>query len=559
MKNTKYVLGFYFLLFVYLYFFTLNFNYVEGDDASTILYHLCGSNSKIQPPYASYNSGLDFLIKISNLHSELSLRTFAVLISFISGFIVLSLFALFLDVFFDDTEKIFIKYKFYFYLLLPFIVPDIIFHSLIVNAAYISFVFLLASLIFFIKFLKSNRNRFLYLSTLLFAVSIPFRWTMGIALPLYMGFALYYNPIKYYSKTTLLLFLKVGMANIIGVILALFFIYVTGYNMVDIYNTIVATTGYIENSEKSALSFLATASAFLTPSLLFLVLLGCIAIYKQNKIHPKYGLSMLSLVLLSISPCFVVGFFPSYKFLITLFPMMLIIMAIGFDYLSNKKSLLVVFLILVLTPWFIGIQLDAKGTFCGPGFELNTQKRTEFKKYLNDNIDKRIKIDDISPKFDSGFYLPMLEGPRPLYGYFYVLFGNVWKNQIDLFTQERQKIFQIIIKNKNVVYIQDRRTAYFECDLFRNGLTTYTNFIKNKNMTFRNFKNKNSSITVYIIPDNCSKIEWIENYLKTTKRTVIYRSSYSNEILQLNNNKNAIEVLGPFTVLKSAVNNIKLN
>ena len=144
-----------------------------------------------------------------------------------------------------------------------------------------------------------------------------------------MCFALYYNPIKDYSKTTLLLFLKVGMANIIGVILALLFIYVTGYNMVDIYNTIVATTGYIENSEKSALSFLATASAFLTPSLLFLVLFGCIAIYKQNKKYPKYGLSMLSLVLLSISPCFVVGFFPSYKFLITLFPMMLIIMAIG--------------------------------------------------------------------------------------------------------------------------------------------------------------------------------------------------------------------------------------
>jgi hypothetical protein len=558
MKNTKYVLGFYFLLFMYFYFFTLNFNYVEGDDASTILYHLCSSNSQIQPPYASYNSGLDFLIKITNLHSEVSLRTFAVFISFISGFIVLSLLALFLDIFFDNTEKVTIKHKFYFYLLLPFIVPDIIFHSLIVNAAYISFVFLLGSLISFIKFLKTNRNRFLYLSTFLFAVSIPFRWTMGIALPLYMGFALYYHPIQYYSKTTLQLFLKVVMANIVGVILAVLFIYVTGYNLEDIYKTIVSTTGFIENSEISALSFLATASAFLTPSLFFLVLLGFISIYKQNKKNPKYGLSVFSLVLLSISPIFFVGFFPSYKFLITLFPMMLIIMAIGFEYLSNKKSLLIVFVILVVTPWFIGIQLDVKGTFCGPGFELNTKKRTEIKEYLNDNIDKRIEIDGINPKFDSGFYLPMLEGPRPLYGYFYVLFGNEWKNQINLFTQERKKILQIIIQNKNVVYIQDRRTAYFECDLYRNGLTTHTNFIKNKNITFRNFRNKNSSINVYIIPDNYNKIEWIENYLKTTKRTVIYRSSYSNEILKLKNNKkNAVEVLGPFTVIKRGESNVK--
>jgi hypothetical protein len=479
-----------------------------------------------------------------------SLRTFAVLVSFVSGFMVLSLFALFLDVFFDDVEKVSIKNKFYFCLLLPFIVPDIIFHSLIINASYISFVFLLSSLIIFIKFLKTNRNHFLYFSTLLFAVSIPFRWTMLIALPLYLGFALYYNPIQYYSKKTLLLFLKIAIANVVGVILALLFIYVTGYNLEDIYNTIVATTGYIENSEKSALSFLATASAFLTPSLLFLILLGSISIYKLNKKRPKYGLSLLSLVVLSISPCFVVGFFPSYKFLITLFPMLLIVMVIGFDYLSDKKSLLIVFLILVIAPWFIGIQLDAKGTFCGPGFELNTQKIVGSKS-MQENPDQRVKIDGIHLKLDSGFYLPMLEGPRPLYGYFYVLLANGWKNQINLFTQERQRIIEILIKNKNVVYIQDRKTAYFQCDLYNKGLSTQTGFIESKDKVYRNFKNNNYSINLYVVPNNCSKTEWIERYFKTAKSTVIYRSSYSNEILKLQKNKeNIIEVLGPFTVIK---------
>jgi hypothetical protein len=550
MKNINYIFGFYFLLFVYLYFFTLNFNYVEGDDASTILYHLCGRNSQIQPPYASYNSGLDFLLEISNLHGEVSLRTFAVLVSFVSGFLVLCLFAVFLDVFFDDVEKVTTKNKIYFYFLLPFIVPDIIFHGLIVNSAYISFVFLLGSLILFIKFLKTNRNLFLYFSTLLFAIAIPFRWTMLIALPLYMGFALYYHPIQYYSKNTLLLFLKISMANVVGVILALFFIYITGYNLEDFYNTVVSTTGYIENSEKSTLAFLATASAFLTPSLLFLVLLGCIAVYKQNKKRSKYGLSMLGLVLLSISPCFVVGFFPSYKFLITLFPMLLIVMGIGFDFLSQKKSLLVVFLILVIAPWFIGIQLDAKGTFCGPGFELNTKKIAGAKS-VQESPDQRVKIDGINLKLDSGFYLPMLEGPRPLYGYFYVLLGNGWKNQIDLFTQERQKTVAMLIQNKNIVYIQARKTAYFQCDLYRKGLSTQTDFMEGKNILYRNFKNKNTSITMYVVPDNCSKNEWIEHYLKTATSAVIYSSSQSNEILKLHKNKeNKIEVLGPFTVIK---------
>jgi hypothetical protein len=278
--------------------------------------------------------------------------------------------------------------------------------------------------------------------------------------------------------------------------------------------------------------------------------LGGISIFNQNKKRPKYGLSMLSLVLLSISPCFVVGFFPSYKFLITLFPMLLIVMVIGFDFLLHKKRLFIVFLLLVVTPWFIGVQLDVNGTFCGPGFELNTKKPFEAKS-LQENPDQSVKIDDINLKLDSGFYLPMLEGPRPLYGYFYVLLGNGWKNQIDLFTQERQKALENLIKNKNAVYIQARKTAYFQCDLYSKGLSTQTDFIEGKNILYRKFKNKKKSITIYVVPDNCSKNEWIEHYLKTVTSTVIYSSSLSNEILKLQNNKtNKIEVLGPFTAIK---------
>ena len=130
---------------------------MEGDDASTILYHLCGRNLQIQSPYASYNSGIDFLIKTVNVQGEESLRTFAVLVSFASGFLILSLLVLFLDVFFDGNELVNSRHKTYLYLLIPFIVPDIIFHSLIINSTYIGFVFLIGSLLLFIKFLKTNR------------------------------------------------------------------------------------------------------------------------------------------------------------------------------------------------------------------------------------------------------------------------------------------------------------------------------------------------------------------------------------------------------------------
>jgi len=366
-----------------------------------------------------------------------------------------------------------------------------------------------------------------------------------------MGLALYYNPIQEYSKNTWWLFLKIIVANLAGVFLAIVFIDVTGYNIFDIYNTIIATTGYLENSERSILSILATASAFLTPSLLFLVFLSIFKIIELNKKQPKFGLSIGSLLLLSISPFFIVGFFPSFKFLITIFPMILIIILLGFDYLVRSKSLLIIFFVLLVGSWIIGVQLDVKGTFSGPGFELNTQKSINSNKSQDNNPDTRIKIDKINFKFDSGFYLPMLEGPRPLYGYFYVLFADGWKNQINLFTQEREKIFEYLVKNKNAVYIQDRKTAYFQCDLYRKGLATQTNFLESKNDSYRNFKNQNISINVHVIPENNIKMEWITNYLKETKSPVIYRSSYSSEILKLYENKeNKIEVLGPFTAIK---------
>lgn len=533
----------------------MNFNYVEGDDASTVLHHLCGRNSQIQTPYASYNSGLDFLIKITNLHIEESIRTFAVLVSFISGFLILSLFVLFLEAFFEGCQEGNNKYRSILYLLLPFIIPDFIFHSLIINSTNISFVFLLSSLILFIKFLKTNLNVFLYLSTILFAISIPFRWTMLVSLPLYIGFALYFHPIQYYSKDTLLLFSKIIIANLCSVFLAIACIYATGYNLEDIYNTIMSAMGYLENSENSSLSILSTVSAFLTPSLLFLVLLGVIKIYELNKKQAKLSLSIISLVVLSISPFFVVGFFPSYKFLISLVPIILIIVFYGFDYLIRRKFLGIIFLILVVTPWFIGVQLDVKGTFCGPGFELNTNKGDKIvsKESLDNNPDKRININGIYLKLDSGFYLPMLEGPRPLYGYFYVLFADGWKNQINLFTKERQKIYEFLIKNKNTEYIQDRRTAYFQCDLYNKGFLTHTDFLDKKNILFRKYSNKETSINVYVIPDNCSKSEWILNYFKNSKNNVIYRSSYSNDILTLlKNEKKEVKILGPFTVLRKA-------
>jgi hypothetical protein len=550
MRSSNIIYIYYFGVFALLFFFTLNLNYVEGDDASTVLYHLCKRNSTIQKPYAGYNSGIDFIIKLSGFKTEESIRIFAIFVSFISGLFILIACKSFLETFFENSDKIQPKTRTLFYFLLPFIVPDILFHSLIINSTNISFVFILYSLIYFINFLKSTKNYWLFFSVILFAIAIPLRWTMLVSIPVYLGLLLYFKPLTL-TKETLLLYLKVTLIALFGLVLTLYFIYITGYNLQSIHDTILSTTGYLSEAEFSVLSVLATASAFLTPALLLLLFFSLFNMNEIQNNKPKFNYNLTALILLTISPFFLFGFFPSYKFLITIFPILLILMVLGFDYLIKKKIMFSLFLVSLVSVWFLGIQIDANGTFCGPGFELNTKKAQNL---INNNdlqnVDGRVKINNVNLKFDSGFYMPMLEGPRPLYGYFYVFFNRGWFNQIEVLKKERQEIVSVLIKDKRVIFFQDRRTAYISCALYQNGYKTATDFLDNKSYFYRDFVKGNDTIKLNIVPNKCLKVEWISNLPIEKNKKLMYRSSYSSEILQLSNiKKNKVKIIGPFTAI----------
>lgn len=552
MKNTRYAILFYFLIFLYLFFFTLNCNYLEGDDASTILYHLCGRNLDIQAPYAAYNSGFDYLIQITGLEGEVALRNFSFVFSFITGFFTLVLFAFFLETLLKDSEIITAKHRRYFYFILPFLVPDIIFHSLIVNSVNISFALVLTSLIFFIHFLRNVKYSYLILSMVLLALAIPFRWTMLIVFPLYIGLFLYFHPLENYSRQTWKLLFKIMIANVLALALSLAFIAVTGYDLKDIQNTIAGTTGYIEKSEVSVLAMLASGTAFLTPSFLILLLFSVFQILKSTALRRKRIIAVAGFLILSLSPFALLGFYPLYKYSITAMPVLLLLCAFGFTYVMNNKILKLLFAAAVVLPWIIGIQIEATGTFCGPAFELDTHKvlAANHKLTLGNNPDSRIKIEKVRPAFGSGFYMPMPEGPRPMYGYAYVLLGGGWKNQVDKFTTERDKIFQYLIEHKNASYFQDRMSAFFSCDLYRHGFSTATNFAVETNRIHRTFRRENDSIVLEVIPIS-DKVAFLNNQFKKTKNPIVFRSSYSNDILKLmTQHGDSITVLGPFTVIK---------
>ena len=196
MKKIHFVLLFYTVLFALVYIFTLNLNYVEGDDATTVLYHLCGRNHNIQKPYAPYNSGFDYLLHFSQANEPI-LRSIAIHLSFFFGWLVMCLSAIFLDVAFSDKSS---KAKYIFLYLLPFIIPDFIFHSLIVNSANISFAFALLSIIFFMLFFKKGSWKYFVISILFLGIAIPFRWSILTIFPVFYSLQLLYNEKSFFYR-----------------------------------------------------------------------------------------------------------------------------------------------------------------------------------------------------------------------------------------------------------------------------------------------------------------------------------------------------------------------
>jgi len=541
MKKIHIVLAFYAFLYIVLYFLTLNTNYVEGDDAATILYHLCGKDWNIQRPYAGYNSGFDALLAITNLHTEVALRNFAFLISFFFGFVALSLCALFIEMLFAKQTS---NYKYYFMALLPFIIPDFIFHSLVVNSTNISFALAFGGVLCYVLFLQRNQWFYYIISIIFLALSIPFRWSIVAIFPLYFSVILLYQ-----NKTLFQSILLTIVHNILALAIGITFIFATGYDWGRISYELHRIMSYLGDNEKSVLSLFAAGSALFTASFVLVLLFGLYAILRFKK---QNRLRNAAFVILPTIPFIILGFYPLFKFLMPLLPILLIVAYFGYLFISKYKYLHLAFLATILLSWFVGIKIYADGTFSGPGFELSTNEKTTATSVITEkNTDTRIKIKKITPTFDGGFYLPMPEGPRPLYGYFHVIFGGEWKKNIDNFTNDRTKIITLLEKKQGYLYFQDGKNFYLPCDLYKKGYYTKTDFKKfDDNFLYRDFFKNNDTIRIFAIDENKPKAEVAKKFIHDNPK-VIFRSSYSSLILSMSQQNQNLKLIGPFTIIKN--------
>ena len=456
---------------------------------------------------------------------------------------ILCLLAILIDLVSDKNKS---NVKYVFLALLPFVIPDFIFSSLIVNSTNISFVLALLSTILYVKFLKKNNYWIFGFSILFMALSIPFRWSNLVYYPVFLSFLIY---VSNFDKILIFKQLKsLALFYATSLILGIFFIYISGYDFKTLINTIIWGKQYMDNSEKSLVSTVAIASSFFTIPLLVVLFFGIIIFLKQNR---KQIFWRILFVVLPFIPYFILGLFIAYKYAITIVPLIIIIGLAGFIEVNKNKFLKFSFYLSLIGIWFVGIKINVDNTLYGSGYEFKKLVVRQSQPINEKNLDARLKFNAILPTFDGGFYIPTPEGPRPLFGYFYVIFGGLWKNDIDNLAKNRALVVEKLMLNKKTILLQDRKTAYLECDLYKFGYKTNAPFKLNvsKNLEIRTYVKNNDTILVNAISDGVSKADFSVDFIKNNEN-VIFRSSYSSLIYNILTKKTDAKMLDAYTVYK---------
>ena len=529
-KNIFIFIVFYFIAIgLIVYFTALTFHYIEGDDASTILYHLMGRNKAIQLPYAAYHSMFDYILCFLP-RNESILLSFSMLLSYIFSFILIILLAYYTYKYINiknaNNDENINKYILYFLLIIPFLIPEFIFFGLLYNPTVIGMSLLIGSYLLFLNN-KSWKNRLLCI--LLFGIGISFRWNLAMFGVTFIVELIWEIVQKDNTKNNIIN----NVLFVLGLILSPFlFIYISGYSPKDFFEILLWGKSYVDKIDFSLFSFLGCGASMFTPLFIILFILGIIRqiVTKDFKILILLVCNEIPLLL------FKTGLLP--KMLITLFPFILIICCTGFIYLVKNRNYIInsIVVFLLFVPWFVGVNINVDNTLWGPGFEKKTTlAKHNYESNNSRNPNKRLKNMKVKMKINGGFAIPTPEGARPFWGYFYVIFGGQWKQMFVNFYEEMDNSINFS-KRTNSYLILDTRFSYIQCILFKKGYKCNTKFItdSSQNIYYRKFISGTDSVIIITPLNKNIDINWLSSLKNVKDSTSVYVSN-TNAIINLNN------------------------
>lgn len=481
-------------LFWIVYQFSGTFVYIDGDDATSIAYHVMGRDSTMQEPYSPYHGMMDKMLSLLPAKEEL-VRTVAFGATRLATVLmyILILLLVFKQLRYSNVNLPF-SWQAIAATALLFAAPELLFFGLVYAPTMIAMCLVLCShlLLYWLHYQQDVTSRQqiwgYVLSIVIFGFGVSFRWNVaayGIIIAASILTMQSDQPLKNRLPNALGWLFFAGLSSF-------FMINLSGYGFRDFlakFETVLyvlnqagtlspeSTASTMEVLMRTAL----TLTPLFTPIFALLIMLGLAKLIKE-----KSGLlGIIVAGLLSILPWLRSGV---PKFIITALPVLILLFMVGLTMIiefakdKNKKNIIYTLICIgLLLPWLVGIQIEREGTAWGPGFQL---KSFDY---------KETEGTDIKPILGPGMAFPTPEGVRPLYGYAYVLFRE-WKSFNESGTEERKLLVDTALQNSIPLVTTSWSPDYYLNDLYARGYKTsdpYDRIIGDGFFSERRFENLN--------------------------------------------------------------------
>ncbi len=532
------------IVFAVIYSCSLTLGVVEGDDATTIAFQTSGRNPDLMLQI-QYHSMFEYILSFLPARAEI-LWKWAVGLSAISAvFFTTLLVMLSLSISGLATKRDGLVFS----MVLLLSVPEIIYLGLIYDPSIVSMAFILWSHIIFRSILleeysaksdypvvlNGRKITMLTLATLMFGLGVSFRWSMivyaaviAFDMQLIMGLAKWRRSLAFISYWMIALLCSTFL-----------FLAISGYGPTDLYDIAKGGLAFTYSSQsigpglqERIEGFFRSYPSFLTPAFVLLFLFGIIQVFQTSR-PTAYLWCIATIVALP--------FASEPKFFLPAWPLWIAVAYFGFRtiWYRDRSKLLwrTGFLLLLVLPWFVGLQVNIPRTLWGPGFEV---RRADTVSITEMYIRLGLK---------SGSALPTSEGPRPLWGHFYTLFGGDWRDFVKKQNLEIETAVQTgIEKGYPIMAIRAGVGGSVALCLNRMGYLTTNHYTQNRQI----FYNNQTNITVLKVK-NLNSID-NDSTLHNAFENSICIFGYSSDLrMMYNKQKENFTILGPFTAIHSEV------
>jgi hypothetical protein len=451
------------LIFYGLVFWrSLVFVYIEGDDATSIAYHLLGRNPGLQLPYSPYQGMMDTVMSLLPAQEQLLRITgmgLSALACVLLGYLISRLI-------FMWNPNIPARVKSFIPILILLAAPELFYLGLSYKPTLLAIDLLLCSHLILrsektFDLLTTNNKTSFILSLVLFALGVSFRWNTIVYGAVIVTDVFFVSGLEKGTKKKIML---TGLWGGLALVFSVIAIVLSNLNVLDLshaFTTLQSVVNQVGTEGSNAyLTMLLALSPLFTPGMVIASIIGFILLVRRKD---KMWI-VVAIGLIGVLPFFRIG---SPKNLITFIPELAFCLTIGFGAIWNfckfswkNYAFRVAILAIIFIPWIIGVRAVWGDTAWGPAFELKPFDRPESDKtefYLVTGT-------------GSAFPTPGI--PRPIYGYFDNLIGGRLKDLELTLSDERSNDVETAIMENLPIVMTGWTPDYFVIELYKKGYIT---------------------------------------------------------------------------------------